>query len=167
MTHHARLLTFIKLALDIGKHVFVFGAPGHSWTPYEATVQHKPLHRFSLRCCSLGLRYDKALNKPSASYMKLYSTHKFNVAWACACKCAESDHVRDWSGSDREHARFRTNARTLLFVPRFMNMLSYLIQIAFLFPLPPLRLVRILQKISNTHLNTPYQRMHTSHRKRD
>ena len=48
MTHHARLLMFIKLALDIGKHVFVFGAPGHSWTPYEATVQHKPLHRFTL-----------------------------------------------------------------------------------------------------------------------
>ena len=74
----------------------------------------KPFRSFYLRCCSMDLRFNKALNKPSASYMKLYSTHDFKDAWECKCKCAETDHVRDWSGSDKEHARFRTNARTML-----------------------------------------------------
>ena len=34
ITHHARLISYIQLALDIAKPVFVFGVPGHSWTPY-------------------------------------------------------------------------------------------------------------------------------------
>ena len=113
-THHARLLTFIKTSVQLEIPIFVFGTPGHAWTPYESVLKAQPFQSRHLRCCSLNLRYDASLPQPSRSYAKVYSTLKLPDNWPCQCQCAWKDHVLDWHGQDVEHARFRSVARQTL-----------------------------------------------------
>ena len=123
-THHSRLLTFITTAVQQEIPTFVFGTPGHAWTPYESVLKAQPFQSRHIRCCSLDLRYDASLPKPSRSNAKIYSTRKLPDNWPCQCQCAWKDHVLDWPGQDVEHARFRAVARQTIISSVFEALIS-------------------------------------------